>query len=226
MRHEGWEICHSFESIVVMEVRFCCFHFPLSVTPDDCRWSMKVPSLPLCGFKKDPAPLIYVSLLQEKYCEHNLMRGQNFDISTVKLIHVLIQQRKPHSTSWQPYCSEERKKTEEGHLPLHSSINPMLSEGDSCRQKPVTSCLSQDSSIFASPFVYISELPSDLTHLRHTEIISHHKQADRKHHFPLHCWSLLQGNQGSQWIIFTNKVFSTLHNTGNHYTLNHIHFFH
>lgn len=82
------------------------------------------------------------------------------------------------------------KERKEGHPPLRSPINPMLPEGDNRRQKPVTSAVSQDSFIFPSPYVHITELPPDSMCLRQMKIISHHKRADKKHHFPLQRWSL------------------------------------
>ena len=78
-----------------------------------------------------------------------------------------------------------KKGRKEGHPPLRSPINPTLPEGDNRRQEPVTSCVSQDSFIFPSPYVHITELPPASVCSRRLEIISHRKQADKKHRFPL-----------------------------------------
>ena len=51
--------------------------------------------------------------------------------------------------------------------------------------------LSQDSFISAAPSVHDSRLPADPGWWQ-TEVVSHHQRADKKHHFPLHCCSLLQ----------------------------------
>lgn len=51
--------------------------------------------------------------------------------------------------------------------------------------------LSQDAFISAAPYVPVSRLPPEPGWWQ-TEILSHHKRADKKHNFPLHCWSLLQ----------------------------------
>ncbi len=96
--------------------------------------------------------------------------------------------RESHTSQADYHCVQRNEKgRKEGHPPLRGPINPMLLEGDNRRQKPVMSRVSQDSFIFSSPYVYITKLPPDLMCLRRLKIISHHKQADKKPHFPLQC---------------------------------------
>lgn len=132
--------------------------------------------------KKNPTPL------QTQCSESTELWYKN------SLIHVLLQWRTAHFTRYLPLCLEDWKKKKKdrkgGHPPLCSPINPMLPEGDSRRQKPVTSCVSQDSFIFPSPYVLITELSPDSICLWRLKIISHQRQTDKMHHFPLHHWSL------------------------------------
>lgn len=99
--------------------------------------------------------------------------------------------RESHTSQADYHCVQRNKKIrKEGHPPLRSPINPTLPEGDNRRQEPVRSCVSQDSFIFPSPYVHITELPPASMCSRRLEIISHRRQADKKHRFPLHRLSL------------------------------------
>lgn len=98
--------------------------------------------------------------------------------------------KESHSSQASYHCVPRKEKgRKEGHPPLCHPINPMLPEGDNRRQKPVTSCVSQDSFIFPSPYVLITALPLDPMCLWQLKIISHHKQADKMNHLTLyfHC---------------------------------------
>lgn len=78
-------------------------------------------SLPLCSYRKKLIPkkwnrqkhlplhlrCAHLSCKRNTLPGHNVVRRQNFDIRTGSLIHVLLQQRKPHFTSQQRLCSKE-----------------------------------------------------------------------------------------------------------------------
>ncbi len=120
--------------------------------------------------------------------------------------------RECHTSQADYHCVPRNEKgRKEGHLLLCSPINPMLPEGDDRRQKSVTSCVSQDSFVFPSPYVLIMELPPDSMCLRWLKIISHHKKADKKHHLLLyfHCWSLHYNKE----IVYSENSTQNTHMT-------------
>lgn len=112
-------ICRSFDSLSTSDGGGSLLFFTshLSVTADDCLWSMKAHSLFLLSLATEKnlnsqemkqtkasasAPQMCPPSLQKKnqtLPEHNVVRGQSFDISTACLIHVLLQQRELHFTS-------------------------------------------------------------------------------------------------------------------------------
>lgn len=160
-----------FPAVIEVSFSFLCF-LPVSYAGWLPLEHESTLSLPLCSYRENPnsqemkhtkasasAPLMCPPQLQKKYPalpEHNVVRGRGFDISTGSLIHVLLQQRKTTQADYHSVQTNERGR-KEGHPSLRSLINPMLPEGDNRRQKPVTSCVSQDSFIFPSPYVHITE---------------------------------------------------------------------
>lgn len=108
----------------------------LSVTPDDCLWSMKatLSRLLFASVASEEKKKLKKALIPKKWnrqkflplhltcacliCrkkypilpEHNVARGQSFDISRGDLIHVLLQQRKRHFTGPPPLCTEKWKR--------------------------------------------------------------------------------------------------------------------
>lgn len=124
--------------------------------------------------------------------------------------------RESHTSQGDYHCVPKNEKgSKEGHLPLHHPINPVLPEGDNWRQKPVTSCVSQDSFIFPSPYVLILELPPHSVCLQQLKIISHLKQADKKVSSHFHCRYYnrkIINNGNSTHLLFFQRQFSTIEN--------------
>lgn len=115
--------------------------------------------------------------------------------STGSLIHACVQQREPGCTSALPGDQERKRDGKEGHPPFQRAVNPTLRRGDDCRRTAVRGCVSQDSLLSAAPYGHVSRLSPERGWWQ-TEILSPHKCTDKKHHFPLHCRSLLQLSTG------------------------------
>lgn len=175
-------ICRSFDSLSTSDGGGSLLFFTshLSVTADDCLWSMKAHSLFL------------LSLATEKNLNSQEMKQTKASASAPQMCPPSLQKKKPNppwtqcserTELWYKYslsdsCSATaeratlhkltttvfqgmKKGRKEGHPPLCHPINPMLPEGDNRRQKPVMNSVSQDSFIFPSPYVLITALPPD-----------------------------------------------------------------
>lgn len=146
--------------------------------------------------------------------EHNVARGQSFDISRGDLIHVLLQQRKRHFTGPPPLCTEKWKRWKRRVIP------PSVTLLTPCYLKVTTGGRKLSWGVFHKAHLsFPHHMCSSRSFLQtrmclQLKIVSHHKQEDKNYNLLLyfHCHyrrvltreSVNKGNSTAPTTSFTS----------------------